>query len=720
MAIMDRFSLLLGGQGKTAIEPGLHPLDVAEIRMIADARTERLAGFASSPRLHARDPKGDTPLHIAARMGNLVLCDLFIRAGSDPLARNHERQTPADVAFAEGHLLAAQLLFSLPGEPQVETSRDTFVDMPQGDVETEEGQSPPAGSAPLEGSEDRIDLLTFEPEEDPEYFFDRSVGNSASGTFVALLTSPPTGLAEADVDWAVDLSPASISGDGIGSDAAIAPDQGGDHDFLKVRNRGRQSAKRAVLQSGTRLSIDPDICLAWSTEILEKRWFSSYDVDALILLCEGNGDPDELRVNLLRTLEVAGLELFDGENENSDVLWDIRSEVSADELAEAIEANFTRATRLPGTRRFDMDKSNEARLLDPMVRAKQELQLGILSSEPAVKGITGAIDKVLDGTWKPQMVTTRTIVPSRPESSETAAFSNAGQVLRKWNATGRVMDGKRRREALQALEALDLSPAFQGAIVTVLAEQPSFVRASRELTGLISVFETAVERLVIEHLPYARRFAARNAEDREDPEDVFQVAFIGLQRATRRFDAEHGHRFVHYSTFWMKQFLTRWRGDEGALIRVPVHRHQRLADLDRAIERLDARNGCPPTDDELAIELAWPLESVRQFLRIPRQCFDLGCLDDWEGVGSEADQEHFLGRAEMARIASEALVELPERQADVIRMRFGIGRDDEMTLEEIGQIYGVTRERIRQIEAKGLKYLSHPARKRPLQALLGI
>ncbi|WP_245518065.1 hypothetical protein, partial [Mesorhizobium sp. M2D.F.Ca.ET.148.01.1.1] len=81
-------------------------------------------------------------------MGNLVLCDLFIRAGSDPLARNHERQTPADVAFAEGHLLAAQLLFSLPGEPQVETSRDTFVDMPQGDVETEEGQSPPAGSAP--------------------------------------------------------------------------------------------------------------------------------------------------------------------------------------------------------------------------------------------------------------------------------------------------------------------------------------------------------------------------------------------------------------------------------------------------------------------------------------------------------------------------------------------------------------------------------------------
>ncbi|RWK29807.1 sigma-70 family RNA polymerase sigma factor [Mesorhizobium sp.] len=723
MAIMDRFSRLLGGQEKTAIEPGLQPLDVAEIRMIADARTERLAGFASSPRLHATDPKGDTPLHIAARMGNLVLCDLFIRAGSDPLARNHERQTPADVAFAEGHILTAQLLFSLPGKSQVETSRDISADMLQGDVETEEGQSP-AGSAPLEGSEDQIDLPTFEPEEDPEYFFDRSVGNSASGTFVALLTSPPTGLAEAGVDWEVDLSPTQIAGEGISSaEVATTPGHGGEHDFLMVQKRGRQSAKRAVVPSGTRLSIEPDICLTWAAEILEKRCFSSHDVDALISLCEGNGDPDELRVNLLRTLEAAGLESFDGENESLDVLWDFRSDFSADELAEAIEATFTRATRLPGTRRFDMDKSSEARLLGPMVRAKRELQLGILACEPAIKGIVGSIDKVLDGSWKPHLVTMRTIVPSRPESAETVAFSNAGQVLRNWNAAGRVMDGKRRREALRALEALDLSLAFQGAMVKVLAEHPSFVGTSRELTGLISTFEKAVERLIMEHLPYARRFAARNVEEGEDPEDVFQVAIIGLQRASQRFDPERGHRFIVYSTFWMKQALTRWRADEGRLVRVPAHRHEDLAALRQALERLELELNRTPKPDEIAQCLDWPLEKIRMLqsiLTIPISLEDVEAEIDAQtsaedfGIKTEYEIDYKL----LMRSFVDVLYDLTPREERILRLRFGMNLKYDRTLEEVGQQFDLTRERIRQIEKNALRTLKHPSRTRKLKPFL--
>jgi RNA polymerase primary sigma factor len=100
-------------------------------------------------------------------------------------------------------------------------------------------------------------------------------------------------------------------------------------------------------------------------------------------------------------------------------------------------------------------------------------------------------------------------------------------------------------------------------------------------------------------------------------------------------------------------------------------------------------------------------------------------LDQWEfevheNAISKPDQEVAFDQAEMTRIISEAIAELPERQADVIRMRFGIGRDDEMTLEEIGQIYGVTRERIRQIEAKSLRYLAHPGRIRDLKLRLGM
>ena len=325
---------------KTASKLEDHLLVPAEIRMIADGRTERLAEFAASSRLYAVDPKGNTPLHIAARMGNLVACDLFIRSGADPRLQNHDRQTPADVAYAEGYRLAAELLLSLAENSQIKTLREALADVHRVGVEIEKQRIvplPSTESASTEAPDDQIELanqLYFEPEEEPEQFFNRSAGDSALGTFVALVGRSTTDSNEEDVDWEVDLSSAQIAGEGIGSDAAITPDHHGEHDFLKVRNRGRRSVKRAVVQSGTRLFIDPEICWTWAAEILEKRWFSSDDMDRLISFCEGNGDPDELRVNLLRTFEAAGLELFDGANENGNVLWDIRSGLSVADLAE--------------------------------------------------------------------------------------------------------------------------------------------------------------------------------------------------------------------------------------------------------------------------------------------------------------------------------------------------------------------------------------------------
>ena len=299
-----------------------------------------------------------------------------------------------------------------------------------------------------------------------------------------------------------------------------------------------------------------------------------------------------------------------------------------------LEATLSRATRLPGTRRFYMDKSDEARLLSPAVRAKQELQLGMLACEPAVHNILGKIDHLFDGSLEPGFVTMKTIVLSQPGHAETAAFIEAAETLRRWSATGRVMDGKRRRDALWALEALELSLMFQKAIVNSLAEHEGTREASLKLDDLIAAFETAIDHLLLEHLPYARRFAARNVEEGEDPEDVFQVAFTGLQRSTRRFDPKRGHRFVVYSTFWMRQAVTRWRADEGATIRIPVHRHEKVADLDRATERLEARHARDPTEAELVAELGWDREDVRSLLRIPRRRSDLDDLSlpsttDW-------------------------------------------------------------------------------------------
>ncbi|TCM86187.1 RNA polymerase sigma factor (sigma-70 family) [Rhodovulum steppense] len=133
---------------------------------------------------------------------------------------------------------------------------------------------------------------------------------------------------------------------------------------------------------------------------------------------------------------------------------------------------------------------------------------------------------------------------------------------------GRVMDGKRRRDALAALEALDLSLAFHKELVRRMEEFPACQAEANQLEAQILISEAATEHLIREHLPYVRRFASRNVDEGEDPEDVFQVAIIGLQRSTRRFDPERGYRFLIYATYWMRQAITRWRADEGAAIRI--------------------------------------------------------------------------------------------------------------------------------------------------------
>lgn len=562
--------------------------------------------------------------------------------------------------------------------------------------------------------------LVFVPEEDPEAFFARSAGELTSGIFAPLANGDLQDAMDGGFDWDLDLSPVQITGEGISADYSVARERSGESDFLKVGSRGRQSTRRAAVSSGTRISIDAEYCSNWTTEILKKGYFGSEDLDDLVSHCEGNGDPDDLRCNLQGVLETAGLEQMEGSDPYLEGLWDVRSEVCEVDLAEAIEAAFSRSTRRPGTKRFRMYKSDEARLLAPLQHAKQELQLGILSCERAVDVILGAIDNVLSGSWNPETVTMRAVAVSRTEDAQAAALSNANQALRNWNLNGRVMDGRRRREALQALEALDLSLPFHRAVVKALSEYQATAEVAHKLDELLSDFETAVDHLIMEHLPYLRRVSARSVEEGEDPEEVFQAGFEGLQRSTRRFDPEQGHRFVIYCTFWIKNFISRWRANEGAIVRIPVHRQETLAKLDRTIRQFEYDAGISPTASALAIELGVELRLVDMLLKIPRQRCDLDDFDERIATESFPDPDAALDRADAVRVVADLLAELPERHADVVRKRFGIGRDDEMTLDEIGKLYGVTRERIRQIEAKALDRLSHPGRMRALRKECGM
>lgn len=563
---------------------------------------------------------------------------------------------------------------------------------------------------PSHAADNLDDLLSFEAQTEPEEFFGQYTGETASGTFVALVSSAPAVPFDDGGDWDIDLSPAKIAGEGIGSSTEAIADRGTENDFLKVRNRGRQSVKRAVVQSGTRLSIDRQICVTWAENILAKGWCSFDDVDGLIAFCKGNGDLEDLRINLQLTLEAAGLDLVEQNSESNTGFLDARSDVSSDELAEAIQAGLTRATRLPGTQRFDMDKADEIRLVEPLVRTSKELHLGILASEPAIRLVLSIFGKVLDGSIEPTALTIRSLNLSRQEEAETAAFIRAGEALKEWSADGRILNGKRRRTALDSLQALDLTVEFQHALISLMSKHEQYAAEARGLSILLSAFELATQKLLLSHLPYARRFASRNVGENEDLEDVFQVTFTGLQRSIRRFDPERGYRFLIYATYWMRQALARWRADEGKAIRVPVHRHENITKLDRMIDKLGIRSDGIVSDDDLALELEWTPDQVRQLRTIPREAVYPDSIDDWDALLPEQENSDVFGQDQTEKIIANAIAELQERQADIIRMRFGIGRDSEMTLEEIGQLYGVTRERIRQIEAKALKFLGHSTR----------
>jgi RNA polymerase primary sigma factor len=743
----------MGHMGSTVVK--LNPL--LRMAVIAGVEVAVKLHVARGDDLDARDSGGATPLMLASVRRKTSIVRLLLVAGANPEMLDSEGR--GVIAYAEkggcpeciALLREALDAFGRVNESRV--SEDGFLlpskSTPDDATRTvafqatykAEDETPVVATqdqvamsevclgtahqeATFENTNNELDeLLNFESAIEPQEFFDRSNSESASGSFVSIAGSKPVVWDDKEVDWNLDLTTAQIVGDGISTNVAVEVDHGAENDFLKVRNRGRKSVKRAVLQSGTRLSIKPDICITWAKETLKKGWCSFDDVERLVAHCEGNGDFEELCINLQRNLESAGFDLFDRSAEYAVARWDARShisDISPGELAEAIEAALTRETRLPGTQKFSMDKAYEKQLLGPISKAKQDLQLGILASKATIGTIIDVFDRIRNGYLAPDSVSLRNIIPSRLNHTETAEVMTAVGTIKSWQANGRRMEGKQRREALDALDALDISMAFYKDLARSLERNMESIESSIQLGKLISAYEAATARLIREHLPFARRFAARNVEEGEDPEDVFQVVFTGLQRSTRRFDSARGDRFVIYCTFWMQQALTRWRADESASVRVPAHRHYNLTMLDRVLDRLDIRSDGAVADNELAIKLGWTTDQVREFRKIPRNAEYLENIEDWDEFLPAQEHEDIFDNAETVRIVADALAELDSREAAVIKMRFGIGCDDEMTLEEIGKYYDLTRERIRQIENKALQRLSLPVRKAHLKKLMGI
>lgn len=386
-----------------------------------------------------------------------------------------------------------------------------------------------------------------------------------------------------------------------------------------------------------------------------------------------------------------------------------------------------------------LDRNEEEGLFSTILRANDEICLEMARS-PLILDFILAADRLLDeGGIEFSFISSLEVrtdddnpaehmndeleeSEDDPEGLQLPADYAAGtHALRQLHTGCKPLTGRNLHDASSAIARMRLTTAFVEWMSMELGQREGAEACIRSLSAIRRRAAHARETILARHLPFARSIAKQHVGKGLELDDLVQEANFGIMRAIETFDPERGNRFSTYAGMWCWQRITRAIADQGELIRVPVH----IADVRRKTLRVleEWPLGCPePGVDELAEASGVVPEWIRRF-QFLREVLSLNdqSFDEAEGRFLKTHYESAFDaavRSELKLLIGSMIGELGERNAVILRRRFGLDNGEEETLEEIGQDFGVTRERIRQLETKALGFLQHPVRARVLRSYL--
>lgn len=715
-----------------------------------------LAGAMESVRLHLRsgsdinatDDKGRSPLILAASRGRLDLCQLLLKEGADPDIRDHEGNDALAVARLRGQQEIAVLLAgAVPdaGDSSPAGIREdgygtvTGVErtVPSGsnvipfsapaaeEISAETGGQDSLGSSLSSDDEDAFDLAAWQEEAEtsppPD---DSSCANGAVSLQNLISRHVPI---DRDVDWEdVEIDLPGIR-DLVQRRASLT-----EGDLTTLRLLLVEALRDGRVRGERIASCFPDKDDADDTD-------NATALNAgfrLILADLGVEIDDDMQ---------APDALLDADEHDEETYGDVAADALAflrDHQSNDSDPFSLYVKHLPNDR---LTREDETALGEAIERGMLEVFLAVARS-PAVAGkLLADAEAVLRGSIPPRVlfetVAETPDVPMEDRANDNEAEedrdeedsaadepSSAGSspfllpALIHDHLTA-IIEGCRhsceRREELAArLFLVGLAPDYFAQLQRIACGDEAATALRGEIKFGLDKAEQARRRLVEANLKLviwvAKRHGGLTFMDR------IQEGNIGLMRAAERFDYRRGAKFSTYAVWWIRQAITRAVADAGNTIRRPVHVHDALRKIERARQQLYAETGREPEAEQIAVLLEQPTERVAKLLSVPEEPIPLDS-EEFDRIQNSVDArmptpEEVLAISGMQIVVRSQLEILDGRQRDIVCRRFGIDCD-EQTLEEIGQSYGVTRERIRQIEAKAIKTLSHPGRIKMLQGI---